>query len=219
MSAFAFTAPASPPAVHSEQKARRGSPCTIIPFRPAVVPTDDDITPLPRPMPDIASLLPLVRKIASWFERKWGLPAGWEHDDLVDIGVIGLMLAAKRFDPTRGCSIETYAGYAIRGAIFRQMKERWTDLNHEAPPPSDEVEAPWPPPEKAVLYREVVDAVFTRLSDVDQTLVVGRLDEQTFAELGRRLRMPITTACRQHERALRRLRTALGSGYNPACPS
>ena len=159
--------------------------------------------------PDIEPLIGLVKRIASWFERKWSLPVGMEHDDLVGIGVVGLLKAVRRFDPTRGCSIETFAGYAIRGAMFRQLGEMWAALNHEAPPVGDEIQGPWPLPERAVLNRELQDAVFARLNVIDQTLVIGRLDEQTFDALGRQLNMPIATVRRQHERALRRLRNSL----------
>ena len=151
---------------------------------------------IPR-VPDLDVLLVLVRKIASWFERRWGLPAGWDHDDLVHEGVVGLMKSLQRFDPARGACAETFCGYGVRGSLFRRAGERWDQVNHEAPPPDEEQEGPWPLPERAVLNRELQDAVFVRLNATDQTLVIGRLDEQTFAELGRQLRMPIATVRRR----------------------
>ena len=200
------------PEVHPQQEIRRDSPCTILPFKRQVPSTaESPPTPgIPQDCPDAESLLGLVHRIASLFERKWPLPANMEHDDVVAIGVIGLLKAIQRFDPARKCSIETYAGYAIRGAIFRHLTKTWTALNHEAPLPDNEMEGPWPLPEKAVLYRELQDAVFTRLNDIDQTLVMGRLHEQTFAALGHQLRMSVSKVCRQHRRALRKLRTSLG---------
>ena len=149
------------PAVHPETKARRDSPCTILPFKrpvPSAVEPPPP-SPIPHACPDVESLLGLVHRIASWFEHKWSLPAGMEHDDIVAIGVIGLLKSMQRFDPARKCSIETYAGYAIRGAIFRHLTRTWTALNHEAPLPDNPLEGPWPSPEKAVLYRELQDAV------------------------------------------------------------
>ena len=205
------------PAVHPETTVRRDSPCTILPFKRPVPSAIEPVpSPIPQVRPDVESLLGLVHRIASWFEHKWSLPAGMEHDDIVAIGVIGLLKSMQRFDPARRCSIETYAGYAIRGAIFRHLTKTWTALNHEAPLPDREMEGPWPSPEKAVLYRELQDAVFFRLNDIDQTLVIGRLEERTFAELGHQLRMTISSANRHHERALRRLRTELGAGGGSA---
>ena len=206
------TVPFPDPAVHPETTVRRDTPCTILPFKRPVPATVEPppASPIPLVCPNAESLLGLVHRIAGWFEHKWSLPAGMEHDDIVAIGVIGLLKAMQRFDPARKCSIETYAGYAIRGAIFRHLTKTWATLNHEAPLPDKEMEGPWPLPEKAVLYRELQDAVFTRLNDIDQTLVIGRLEERTFAELGHQLQMTISSANRQHRRALRRLRTELG---------
>jgi len=164
------------PEVQPKPKDRRDSPCTILPF-PHQVPSKVEPPPtsrIPQECPDAESLLDLVHRIAGWFERKWSLPSGMEHDDVVAIGVIGLLKAMQRFDPARKCSIETYAGYAIRGAIFRHLTKTWKALNHEAPLSDKEMEGPWPLPEKAVLYRELQDAVFTRLNDIERTLVVGR---------------------------------------------
>jgi len=193
-----FTAPSAP----LPTPRRRGRPPKAKPavtFQPAV----------PTQTPDVVALLPLVGKIASWFERRYNLPAGWEHDELVAEGVIGLMRAIKKYDASRPCSLETYAGYWIRGVIWRALKARWTDLNHEAPPPDDEMEGPWPLPERAVLCREVVDFV-SDLGIAEQVLVYGRVDEETYASLAKELGLTISAAVRWHTRALKRVRRAAG---------
>jgi RNA polymerase sigma-32 factor len=45
--------------------------------------------------------------------RRWGLPI----EDIVQEGNIGLLKAAERFDPSRGCRLATYAAYWIRAEI------------------------------------------------------------------------------------------------------
>lgn len=45
--------------------------------------------------------------------RRWGVPL----EDIVQEGMIGLLRAADRFDPSRGCRLVTYAAYWIRAEI------------------------------------------------------------------------------------------------------
>ncbi len=58
----------------------------------------------------------LVRSLAIQIHRK--LPSRVELDDLIADGQIGLVEAARDFDPTRGAKFSTYAYYRIRGAIY-----------------------------------------------------------------------------------------------------
>lgn len=60
----------------------------------------------------IAACLPFVMTIAFEY-RRWGLPI----EDIVQEGNIGLLKAAERFDPERGCRLATYAAYWIRAEI------------------------------------------------------------------------------------------------------
>lgn len=60
----------------------------------------------------VEACLPFVMTIALEY-RRWGLPT----DDIVQEGNIGLLKAAARFDPTRGCRLVTYAAYWIRAEI------------------------------------------------------------------------------------------------------
>jgi RNA polymerase sigma-32 factor len=60
----------------------------------------------------IEACLPFVMTIALEY-RRWGLPL----EDVVQEGNIGLLKAAERFDPDRGCRLATYAAYWIRAEI------------------------------------------------------------------------------------------------------
>ena len=60
----------------------------------------------------IEACLPFVITVALEY-RRWGLPM----EDIVQEGNIGLLKAAERFDPDRGCRLATYAAYWIRAEI------------------------------------------------------------------------------------------------------
>jgi RNA polymerase sigma factor for flagellar operon FliA len=63
--------------------------------------------------------MPLVRHIASKFT--YNLPPMVDYDDLVSIGLVGLLDALSRYDPARGIKFETFATYRVRGAILNQL--------------------------------------------------------------------------------------------------
>lgn len=67
----------------------------------------------------------LVRKVAQRILRR--LPPyvrGIELDDLVSIGVMGLLDAHNRYDPDGGRPFETYAEFRIKGAILDSLRKQ-----------------------------------------------------------------------------------------------
>ncbi|MAZ66199.1 MAG: RNA polymerase sigma factor FliA [Kangiellaceae bacterium] len=62
----------------------------------------------------------LVKKIA--LHIKGRLPDHVQLDDLIQAGMVGLIEAARNFDPTKGASFETYAGIRIQGAIIDETR-------------------------------------------------------------------------------------------------
>jgi RNA polymerase sigma-32 factor len=69
----------------------------------------------------VTSHLRLVAKIAMGY-RGYGLPVG----ELISEGNIGLLSAAKRFDPDRGFRLATYAMWWIRAAIQEYVLHSWS---------------------------------------------------------------------------------------------
>ncbi|ACO73774.1 RNA polymerase sigma factor FliA [Laribacter hongkongensis] len=69
---------------------------------------------------DITEHLTLVRKLASMMISR--LPASVELDDLVQVGMIGLIEAAQQFDPAQGVLFETFASQRIRGAMLDELR-------------------------------------------------------------------------------------------------
>ncbi len=63
---------------------------------------------------------PLIRFIAQKIAVR--LPSNIELDDLISSGVIGLMDAIDKYDPTRDNKFKTYAEFRIRGAILDELR-------------------------------------------------------------------------------------------------
>ncbi len=63
---------------------------------------------------------PLIKYIAQKIASR--LPANIELDDLMSSGVIGLMDAMEKYDPTRDNKFKTYAEFRIRGAILDELR-------------------------------------------------------------------------------------------------
>ncbi|MAT95216.1 MAG: RNA polymerase sigma factor FliA [Halioglobus sp.] len=64
--------------------------------------------------------LPLVKKIGLHMVAR--LPPSIELDDLMQVGVIGLLQASTTYDPSRGASFATYAGIRIKGAMLDEVR-------------------------------------------------------------------------------------------------
>lgn len=68
----------------------------------------------------IMEYAPLIKYIAQKIAAR--LPANIELDDLMSSGVIGLMDAIEKYDPTRDNKFKTYAEFRIRGAILDELR-------------------------------------------------------------------------------------------------
>ena len=63
---------------------------------------------------------PLIKYIAQRLACR--LPASVRLDDLISAGVIGLMDAIAKYDPTRATTFKTYAEWRIRGAMLDDLR-------------------------------------------------------------------------------------------------
>lgn len=68
----------------------------------------------------VVAYYPLVQRIARRAAAR--LPPGVEVDDLVSAGVIGLIEALGRYDPSRGVPFEVAARYRVQGAILDALR-------------------------------------------------------------------------------------------------
>ncbi len=68
----------------------------------------------------IIEYAPLIKYIAQKIASR--LPSNIELDDLISCGVIGLMDAIQKFDPSRDNKFKTYAEFRVRGAILDELR-------------------------------------------------------------------------------------------------
>lgn len=68
----------------------------------------------------IKEYAPLIKFIAQKIAVR--LPSNIELDDLISAGVIGLMDAIDKYDPTRDNKFKTYAEFRVRGAILDELR-------------------------------------------------------------------------------------------------
>ena len=70
----------------------------------------------------ITEYLPYVKRIVQRIAVH--LPGSVEIDDLTNAGIIGLIEAAERYDPTRDNKFITYAVFRIKGAVLSELRSR-----------------------------------------------------------------------------------------------
>ncbi|MCV6604287.1 MAG: RNA polymerase sigma factor FliA, partial [Porticoccaceae bacterium] len=69
--------------------------------------------------------LPLVRRIAHHLMAR--MPAEVDVNDLIQVGMIGLLEASKNYAASQGASFQTYASIRIRGAMLDELRRSdWT---------------------------------------------------------------------------------------------
>jgi RNA polymerase sigma factor for flagellar operon FliA len=73
----------------------------------------------------VTQYAPLLKRIAYHLISR--LPPSVQIEDLMQAGMIGLLEASKKYDPSQGASFETYAGIRIRGAMMDEIRRSdWT---------------------------------------------------------------------------------------------
>lgn len=69
----------------------------------------------------IVQFAPLVKRIA--YHMMARLPASVQVDDLIQVGMMGLLDAANNYDGAQGAQFETYAVQRIRGAMLDELRQ------------------------------------------------------------------------------------------------
>jgi len=132
------------------------------------------------------------------------LPVSIQIADLASIGLMGLIAAAQRFDPTKGIAFGAYARHRVRGAMLDSLRrgnyayelhdqlyddnnEEHSERNQEKPnivavdprPLPDEIA------EMAVLAGHLHGALGT-LNEQERFAILAKADGRTLAEIGAR---------------------------------
>lgn len=105
--------------------------------------------------------LPLVQRIAQRLKAR--LPASVEFDDLLQVGLIGLLRARDSYDPSQGASFATYAGIRVKGAMLDEIRSQ-----------------DWLPRSVQAQFRRVAEAI----DAVDARVGRPAQDTEIAAELG-----------------------------------
>lgn len=134
----------------------------------------------------LTAYAPLVKAIVRSF-----FVIGIDGDDLVQIGMIGLMRAVRTFKPDSSASFKTYASRCIRNSILdiiRKQKnspEQHVDLDGVFIP-SDEQE-----PERLYIEDEtsrlLLEAISSVLNEREMSVLTLYLDAISYAEISEKL--------------------------------
>ncbi len=169
----------------------------------------------------VSSLVPLVKRLAGRFKRDYWTPA--DREDILQEGFMGLMEAASRYEPDRGCALSTFAGPRVVGAMFdyvrticRRSREKATEeipqdlLNYRA----DQGDSDTPrSPESGVMLLRFSDFLGSDLDGVgfldDDEREIIRLrffEGKSCREAAESMGVSAATICRVERTALVRLR-------------
>lgn len=69
----------------------------------------------------VEEFIPTIKYHAARIKMR--VPPNIEMDDLVSSGIVGLLDAFDRFDPSRGIKFKTYAEFRIRGTMLDYLRE------------------------------------------------------------------------------------------------
>ncbi|MHB1590306.1 MAG: RNA polymerase sigma factor FliA [Sulfuricella sp.] len=123
----------------------------------------------------VVQYAPLVKRIAYHLMAR--LPASVQVDDLIQVGMIGLLDAVNNYDDTQGAQFETYAVQRIRGAMLDELRQcDW--LPRSARKTLRQIETAMNALEQRVCRapteREVADELHVSLDDYQQMLLDAR---------------------------------------------
>jgi RNA polymerase sigma factor FliA len=71
----------------------------------------------------IMKYAPLVKSIVGRLAAKLPIDLA-DKEDLINVGIMGLMSALEKFDKTRNVQFETYASFRIKGAVLDELRAK-----------------------------------------------------------------------------------------------
>jgi RNA polymerase sigma factor FliA len=71
----------------------------------------------------IMKYLPLVKNVVLRMAAKLPIDHA-DKEDLINVGIIGLMSAIEKYDATRNVQFDTYARFRIKGAVLDELRAR-----------------------------------------------------------------------------------------------
>jgi RNA polymerase sigma factor (sigma-70 family) len=155
--------------------------------------------------------LGLVRAIA----RRYARPGGEPLEDLVQVGAIGLLKAIDRFDRRRGRDLRAFAAPTIEGEIRHHLRDRGRTDGRAVPLDGRDA----PAPQEALDERALVAAGLDTLSGRERRIVELRyLEDRRQADIAKEVGLSQAQVSRTLQRALQRMRDALGAPEAAAAP-
>jgi len=165
----------------------------------------------------VESYIPLV---LHQVDRAWLSPRlGLTREDLVSAGCYGLLLAARKFDPTRGVAFGVFARTHVHGALMREIQTamKATGSDHgQVLLGTDDIEPDTLPDESTTSAIDRSETAQVRqimefsLSERERLLVtLYYYEELTFAEIAAVIDESESAVSRALNAALSRLRAAL----------
>ena len=181
--------------------------------------------PLPCGKPLSAEQMPeldrIVRALAGKLRARLPNECGIEMSDLIQAGNVGLLQAARTYEPGRGAPLAGYAKFRIRGEMLDMVRRNmgrgrppvFVDTDESSDWESRIPANPDSSPQAGVLRRQrlaiIVEEV-DRLPAKDRAVVRLRYSrEMTLGQIGTALSVNESRACQIHQRALARLKRAL----------
>jgi len=153
-------------------------------------------------------------------DRAWLSPRlGLGREDLVSAGCYGLLLAARRFDPSRGVAFGVFARTHVHGALMREIQAAMKASGvgtEEVFTGSDEIEPDSLPDESATMVVDSAETAQLRelmefnLTERERLLVtLYYYEELTLAEIAAVLDESESAVSRALNAAVAQLRAAL----------
>ena len=141
------------------------------------------------------------------------LPAYLDAEDLVSVGIIGLMDAMEKYDPTREAKFKTYAEFRIRGAIVVSLDDLGVQDQDGHKILGMLSDASQPDPLASLVNgreRQVLCRAIQELAEKERlVLTLYYFEELTMKEIGQILKVTESRVCQIHSKAIVHLKARL----------